>query len=282
MDRFQEQIIFNALNEDLLACGDITSNCLIPEDHKSTFKLIVNEDAILAGLDIFVRTFKLLEKNKNSIVVRSDFKDGDKIKKTSVIATISGFTKNILKGERTALNFICHLSGIATLTYKLVNLIKNTGVVLLDTRKTTPGLRCLEKKAVLLGGGKNHRFNLSQMILIKDNHIDVTCDLEKAVKKSRKCYGKKYKIEVEVRNLKELKTAISSSSKPDIIMFDNWKVKDLKKALKLVPKHIRTEASGQISLENIKEYAKTGINYISTGYMIKNAKWVDFSLNAVI
>lgn len=278
MDRFQEQIILNALNEDLLASGDITSNCLIPEDHKSTFKLIVNEDAILAGLDIFVKTFKLLEKKENSIIVKSNFKDGDKIKKTSVVATISGFTKNILKGERTALNFICHLSGIATLTYKLVNLIKNTGVVLLDTRKTTPGLRYLEKKAVLLGKGKNHRFNLSQMVLIKDNHIDVTCDLEKAVKKSRKCYGKKYKIEIEVRNLKELKTTISSSSKPDIIMFDNWKVKDLKKALKLVPKHIHTEASGQISLENIKEYAKTKINYISTGYMIKNAKWVDFSL----
>lgn len=266
--------IKEALEEDLLPNGDLTSICLIPKKQRSLFELVVNENAVLAGMDVFIKTFNLLDKN---IIVKSSLKDGDKIKKNQVIAFVSGSTLNILKGERTALNFISHLSGIATLTNDLVKLVKNTGVDLLDTRKTTPGLRGLEKNAVLAGGGKNHRFNLSEMILIKDNHIKASGGLKKAVQKVKEKYKNKIKIEVEVENVEELKEVINVQ--PDVIMFDNWRVEDLKKALQLVPGDILTEASGQISKENIRDYAEAGVKCISTSYMIKNAKWIDFSLN---
>ena len=269
-----EEIIKNALNEDLLPNDDLTSNCLIPKDQRSVLELLVNEDAVLAGIDVFAKTFNLLDKE---ISFRLNFNNGDKIEKEQIIASVSGSTLNILKGERTALNFVAHLSGIATATNQLVKLIKNTGVDLLDTRKTTPGLRELEKKAVLAGGGKNHRFNLSEIILIKDNHIKATGSVKNAVQKVKEEYGNKIKIEVEVENIEELKAVISS--KPHVIMFDNWKQPDLKNALKLVPDDILTEASGQISIQNIRSYAESGVKRISTSCMIKNARWIDFSLN---
>lgn len=271
-----DKIILDALNEDLKPRGDITTESLINPGQDSKFKLIVKEDAILAGLEVFKKTFLLLEKN---ITFELNFHDGDKITKSQCIAIVSGNTQSILKGERTALNFICHLSGIATLTNQLVSLVKGTGVILLDTRKNTPNLRYLEKEAVVLGGGTNNRFNLSEMILIKDNHIDLACGITNAVSKVRNSQGDKIKIEVEVRNLKELEEAIFC--KVDIIMFDNWDLVDLKDVVKLVPKDILTYASGGISQENIAHYAKCGVNYISTSYMIKNSKWVDFSLKAV-
>ena len=193
--------------------------------------------------------------------------------------SISGKVRSILKAERTALNFISHLSGISTLTQKMVRLIKNTSVTLLDTRKTTPNLRYLEKKAVLSGGAKNHRFSLSEMILIKDNHIAACGGVKNAILRARKKYNgklKKIKLEVEVSNINELKEAVLCS--PDVIMLDNWKIRDLKNAVRLIPKKILTEASGLITLENIREYALSGVNYISTSYMIKNARWMDYSL----
>lgn len=275
MDTFQQEVILSSLKEDLFPKGDITSESIIPSTKKSTFELVVNEDAILAGLDVFKKVFLLLDKN---ILIDSNFKNGDRVCKKQVVANISGNTVAVLKGERTALNFISHLSGIATLTHQLVQLIKHTNVVLLDTRKTTPNLRFFEKQAVLAGGGKNHRLNLSDMVLIKDNHVDLVGDIKKAVSNVRKTTSGRVKLELEVRNIKELKEAIASSV--DIIMFDNWKVSDLKKAVKLVPTHILTEASGQISLKNIRAYAECGVNYISTSYMTKNARWVDFSLKA--
>lgn len=275
----EKKIVFTALQEDLFPKGDITSNCLISKKLKSTFQLIANEDCILAGLQFFQDTFKLINKD---IVVKSTFKDGDNIKNKQVVAVVKGCTRDILKGERTALNFVSHLSGIATTTKELVKLIEHKKVVLLDTRKTTPILRLLEKQAIVSGGGKNHRFSLSDMVLIKDNHISPAGGIKKAINKARKfCKDKKnkIKIEIEVNSLKELKDAISS--KPNIIMFDNWSVKNLRKAVKLVPQNILTEASGKITKENIKQYAKTGVNYISTSYMIKNSKWVDFSMDLV-
>ena len=276
MEDLEKNIILNALNEDLLDGSDVTSECLIPREHKSSFELLVNEDAILAGLSAFKNTFLTFD---STLRVDSGFQDGDEIKAAQVIAAVSGNTINILKCERTALNLTSHLSGIATLTRKLVDLIKHTKATLLDTRKNTAGLRYLEKKAVLSGGGKNHRFNLTEMVLIKDNHISFTKNIKEAVSKTRKSYGEKYKIEIEVSNLQELKEAINTDV--DLIMFDNWDVNSLKDGIKLVPNKIKTEASGQITPHNIKAYAESGVDFISTSYMIKNAQWIDFSLNAL-
>lgn len=273
MEKTIEKIILKAIEEDLIPKGDITSECLILPNHNSSFKLVVNQNAILAGIEIFKKTFLLLDVNLN---VKTNFPDGAHIKKNEVVAEVSGITRSILKAERTALNFVSFLSGIATMTSELKNLIKHTNTELLDTRKTTPNLRLLIKKAVLAGGGKNHRFNLSEMVLIKDNHIDVFESVKKAVSKIKRSYNGKMKVEVEVRNLAELNEAISS--KVDIIMFDNWNVNELRDAIKLVPKEVLTEVSGQITPQNIKSYAECGVNYISTSYMVKNAKWIDFSL----
>ena len=274
-DKKTEKIILDALNEDLLPNGDITSDALISENKKSKFNLITNENAIVSGIEVFKKCFLLINKN---ILIKNNFNDGDEIKKGQIVVSLFGNTKAILKSERTALNFICHLSGISTITKTIVDLIKTTNTELLDTRKTMPNLRLFEKNAVLAGGGKNHRFNLSSMVLIKDNHIDNYGSVSKAINKIKAKYKKKYKIEVEVRNITELKEAISL--KPNIIMFDNWRVNELKEALKLVPSNIKTEVSGQISIDNVKDYAECGINFISTSYMIKNARWIDFSLEA--
>ena len=276
MDGSCKKNIIDALNEDLQPNGDITSDCLIEQKHISTFQLIVNEDAIVAGLDVFNEVFFLLDKD---IKIKLHVNDGDEIKKDTVVSDIAGNTLAILKAERTALNFLCHLSGISTNTRRFVDLIKGTGVILLDTRKTTPNLRIFEKKAILLGGAKNHRFNLGEMILIKDNHIAALGGVSKAFLKAKEFYGKKFRIEVEIQSLDQLKEIIPYA--PDIIMFDNWTASDLKNALKLLPGDILTEASGQITVDNILDYACTGVKYISTSYMIKNFKWIDFSLNAV-
>lgn len=267
-------IIRNALLEDIGEEGDITTDLVIKESKISKFELYVNEDAVFAGGGIFRKTFESLDKN---LEIKLHHSDGDEILRNTTIATIVGDVKNILKGERTALNFLGHLSGIATLTREMVNLIQDTDVVLLDTRKTTPGLRLLEKEAVCLGGGKNHRLDLSSEILIKDNHIKQVGSVSTAIKNVRE--KKQERIIVEVQNLNELKEAIESGV--DIILFDNWKPACLRDAIKSVPENITTEASGNITLANLKEFALTGVDRISTSYMIKYSKWVDFSLELV-
>lgn len=270
-----KNILTQTLNEDVLPDGDITSSCLIPNDHNSVFKLVLNDCAVLAGLEVFKDVFYLVDKNIN---IDFRFNDGGKANENTDIAFVSGKTQSILKGERTALNFISHLSGIATLTRKMVDLISSTGVQLLDTRKTTPTLRLLEKYALKTGGAVNHRFNLSEMILIKDNHIASCGGVKEAMLKAKEVFGGRLKIEVEVENIEQLNEIISLN--PDVVMFDNWNVSELKRAVKLVPDDILTEASGQITPENIVEYANTGVRCISSSYMVKNAKWVDFSLGA--
>lgn len=271
-----EKLILSALEEDKGNTGDITSNNLIGKEHKSKLQLTVNECAVLAGFKIFKKTFMLVDKD---VLIEANLKDGDSVKKGDIVCNISGNTLAILFAERTSLNYLSHLSGIATATRELVELIKHTKTIILDTRKTTPNLRYFEKEAVVAGGATNHRFDLSEMILIKDNHIAVAGGVKNAILSERKSCKDKYKIEVEVKNFNELKEAVEC--KPDIIMFDNWSVKDLKSGLKLVPEGILTEVSGQISKENIKDYAECGVNYISTSHMVKNSKWVDFSLNAL-
>lgn len=265
------ELIKNALLEDLGEKGDITTDSIIEEGKITTFELIVNEDAILSGIDIFKKVFQYLDDGLN---IELKAKNGDEIKTGLKIASIKGNARSILKGERVALNFIGHLSGIATLTRKLVNEIKDTKTVLLDTRKTTPGLRILEKHAVHAGDGKNHRMNLNEEVMIKDNHIKCVGSVKEALRLVKE--KRKEKIIVEVETEDELKEVIPLS--PDVILFDNWACEDLKNALKLVPKSIVTEASGKITLANIRQYALTGVNCISTSYMIKNARWIDFSL----
>lgn len=271
MSNYKDIIQF-ALNEDLRNKGDITTDCLVEDSSVSLFHLIAKEDAVIAGLDVFTMTLKLLD---NFINIKTKFKNGSFINAGTVVATVSGNTKHILTGERTALNFVCHLSGIATLTNQVIKKLENTKVILLDTRKTTPGLRYLEKQAVLAGGGKNHRYGLYDMVLIKNNHVSCI-GVDKAVEKVREVYGNEYKIEVEVRTFDELNKALKVN--PDVIMFDNWDVNKLKEAVKLVPDKIFTEASGLIAMDNIYKYANSGVDSISTSYMIKSARWVDFSL----
>ena len=271
-----EKIIQNSLEEDLGSIGDITSIACIPSNHTSLFELIVNDNAVLSGISIFEQTFKYLDK---TIKVSFNFKDSDEIKPKDTVCTVSGNTQNILKGERVALNFISHLSGIATTTKELTKLINHTKTTLLDTRKTTPGLRVLEKAAVIAGGGKNHRFDLSEMVLIKDNHIKTAGGIKNAFQAVKNTYKNKFKIEIEVKDFKELNEAIECN--PDIIMFDNWNLEDIRKYLKTIPKNQKTEVSGLITKENIKLFAEIGVDYISTSYMIKNSRWTDFSLNAV-
>lgn len=271
------RIIQEALNEDIMPSGDITTDSLIDKNKTSKFNLIVNEHAVLSGLELFKNTFQILDKD---IQIKFKHSDGDEVSSGACVAELFGNTRAILKGERTALNFLSHLSGIATETRKLRDLIKDTKVTLLDTRKTTPNLRHYEKQAVLAGGAKNHRFNLSEMILIKDNHILNAGGVKEAILKARSVHGDKFKIEIEVSNLSELMEAIPL--KPDIIMFDNWKVEDLKNALKQLPGTILSEISGQINPKNIRDYASCGVDYISTSYMIKYSKWIDFSLSAVL
>ncbi len=266
-------LIKEAINEDLGKSGDITSNCLLKKRNIQTFILISNENAVISGLEVFKQVFLTLNKN---IKLISRFKDGDYIKKGEKIVTLKGDAICILTGERTAINFLSHLSGVATETRKLVSLLGTSKTNLLDTRKTTPLYRELEKKAVTDGGGMNHRLNLSELIMIKDNHINSVGSIQSAIRLARAQYKRRKLIEVEVENEDQLNEAIKES--PDIIMFDNWDIKDLKEAIKKVPNKIKTEISGQINPKTIKAYAKLGADYISTSYMFKNSKWIDFSL----
>ncbi len=265
-----KNIIKNALDEDIKR-GDITGEYLLNNNDISKAKIIAKEDAILCGIDIMKECFHMVDKN---IKFKKLKNDGDKVKKNEVICELYGKTKNILKTERTALNFLQHLSGISTLTNKMVKIASKYGVKILDTRKTLPGLRILQKYAVRVGGGENHRFNLSDEILIKENHIFANDGIENSIKKLKKRYKKKFEIEVE--NLEELKTALQL--KAPIILLDNFKISDIKKAVKITQKKALLEVSGGVTLKKIKKIAKTGINYISVGQITHSVISSDFSL----
>ena len=258
-----------ALNEDLYPSGDITTNLL---NNSSILKvsLISNEKGIIGGLEFAKQTFKLLDRNIKFHIKK---KEGSKINKGSIIAVIEGKIKSILIGERVALNFLSHISGIATKTNKFVEKVgKKTKICC--TRKTIPNLRVIQKYAVKLGGGTNHRFNLSDEFLIKDNHIassDLKFLVQKAIKKKK---GKK--ITVEVDNLKQLKSIVGI--KFNTVLFDNMKIKNLKLGVKLAKKYYETEASGNITLKNVKSVAATGVDRISVGSITHSAPAIDFKL----
>ncbi len=266
---FIRNTVKRALNEDLYPSGDITSN-LVKHNKVIKVKLLSNQDAIVGGLLFVKQTFDLID-NKIKFIIKK--KDGSIVKKGSLIATIEGKAKNILVAERVALNFLSHISGIATKTNKFVKLAGKKCKICC-TRKTIPNMRVIQKYAVKLGGGTNHRFNLSDEFLIKDNHIassDIKNLVSIAIKNKR---GRK--ITVEVDNLKQLKTILGL--KFNTVLFDNMSIKNLKAGVKIAKKYYETEASGNINLKTIKSVAETGVNRISIGSITHSATAIDFKL----
>lgn len=266
-----DKIIREALEEDI-SYGDITTNSIVDSKSRSDIDLLAKEEGIIAGLEVFKRVFQIL----GEVDVKFFVIDGDRVNKGQLIGKITGSTRNILTGERTALNILQRLSGIATLTGEFVEKLNGTNTKLLDTRKTTPNMRMLEKYAVLVGGGSNHRFNLSDGILIKDNHIDAAGGIKNAVEKVRKTAPFVRKVEVETETLEEVQEALDA--KADIIMLDNMSIETVKKAISLINKRATTEISGNITLGNIEAVAHTGVDYISTGAVTHSYKVLDLSM----
>ena len=262
-------VVKKALDEDLKPRGDITTNLISFKDKRTTAKIVAKQNGVIAGLDFCKTAFKLV--GKETIFI-SKVKDGSKVKKNKVIAEIKAKTKTILIAERTALNFLNHASGIATLTNQFTQKV-NKKTKICCTRKTTPNLRLLEKYAVKKGGGHNHRYNLSDEILIKDNHISVEDNLKNLVNKAIKT---KKIVTVEIENLKQLHEVLGLKFKR--ILFDNMTTRQLKKCLKLCKNKYETEYSGNANLKNIKKISNTGINRISVGAITHSAKTFDFSL----
>ncbi len=261
------KICKEALKEDLYPSGDITSK-LLNNTNKIKAKIVSNSSGIIGGLELAKQTFRIVDKK---ILFKIKKKEGSKVKKKQVIAEITGNVKNILTGERVALNFLSHVSGIATQTNKYVDKVRKN-IKICCTRKTIPGLRAIQKYAVNLGGGYNHRFNLSDEFLIKDNHI-ANKNVRELIIKAKK---NKKKITVEVDNLNQLKKILDL--KFNTVLFDNMNVKNLKKGVQLVKKKYETEASGNVNLKNIRKIASTGINRISIGRLTHSVSAIDLKL----
>lgn len=267
-----DELILMALREDI-SSEDITTNSVMREKKNGRVQLICKQDGIVAGLYIFKRTFELLDEN---ISVKMYFKDGDSVKNKDIIAEIEGDIRVLLSGERTALNFLQRMSGIATYTNNVVKLLEGSSVKLLDTRKTTPNMRIFEKYAVKMGGGYNHRYNLSDGILLKDNHINAAGGVAEAIKMAKEYTSFVRKIEVEVENLEMMKEALDAGA--DIIMLDNMTPEMMKKAVAMAAGKAETECSGNITKENIKTVIETGVDYISSGALTHSAPILDVSL----
>ncbi len=267
-----DNIINTALLEDINYI-DVTTDNLIDDAHQSEAYLVAKDDGILCGIDIAVRVFEIAGGNVESEIL---LKDGSEVVKGDIIARFKGSTKTLLKGERTALNILQHMSGIATATNKCVNIVSGTNALITDTRKTLPGLRALQKYAVTVGGGRNHRFNLSDGAMLKDNHIDAYGSITAAVNALRQKAGHMLKIEVEVRNFDELSEALACGC--DVIMLDNMNATDMEMAVKITNGRAKLEASGNINLNNIKEVAQTGVDIISLGALTHSVKCFDISM----
>ena len=270
-----KKIIKLAIKEDLGNLGDITSNTVLTKRDKATFHFVSREKGILCGINIAKIVYELLDKK---IKFTSFKNEGDAIKTNDVLAKVEGPAISLLTGERTALNFLTHLSGIATSTSMMVKLISETNTKILCTRKTTPGLRNIEKYAVKVGGGINHRIGLYDAILIKDNHIAISGSISNALNKVKKLKNK-IKIEIEVDNLKQFKEAIKFN--PDVIMLDNFKINDLKKAVKIAKNKVILEASGKIDHSNVAKIAKSGVDFISSGWITHSSKSLDIGLDLI-
>lgn len=270
-----DKIIKEALMEDINYM-DITTDNLIDSNQHSTAHLIAKDKGILCGIDIALRVFEILD---DSFRLEVLLKDGDAVKKGDIIAKITGPTRSILKGERTALNLLQHLSGISTATYNAVQTVKGTKAAITDTRKTLPGLRALQKYAVATGGGQNHRFNLSDCAMIKDNHIEACGSITNAVNTLRSKIGHTVKIEVEAATLSEVEEALKCGA--DIIMLDNMDCETMKQAVELVDGKVPLEASGGITRETLRAIAETGVDIISMGALTHSVKALDISLKII-
>jgi len=271
-----DRIIQMSLEEDA-PFGDITTNSIVPADRRVSGRFIAKDDGVLCGIDIAQRTFELVG---GDFEIVKYFKDGDTIKKGDVIAEISGNARTILTGERTALNLMQRASGIATATAKAVKAVAGTKAHIADTRKTMPGLRLLDKYAVRVGGGVNHRFNLSDGVLIKDNHIAAAGSIKNAVEAARRHCPHTLKIEVEVENFVQLYEALEA--KADIIMLDNMSNEDMAKAVQIIGGRAIVEASGNMGEKDLSEVAKTGVDLISIGSLTHSVKTLDISLKFII
>lgn len=266
-----DKMIKEALIEDV-PNEDITTNSVVSKDSKSKVDLICKEDGVISGLDVFKRVFEIL----GEIEVILYKKDGDKVKQFEKLAVLTGNTRKLLVGERVALNYLQRMSGIATLTSKYVEKLNGTNIKLLDSRKTIPNLRILDKYSVKVGGGHNHRFNLSDGILLKDNHIDAAGGVKSAIDLARKNASFVRKIEVEVESLDMVREAVES--KADIIMLDNMDLDTAKEALKIINKQALVEFSGNVNLETIESISKLGVDYVSVGALTHSVKALDISM----
>jgi len=272
------QFIIRGLAEDI-GDGDHTSLSCIPSLAKGKAKLLVKENGVIAGVALAISIFKEVDR---TLKITTLINDGALIKKGDIVLIVEGKAQSILLAERLVLNCMQRMSGIATATHKLVTICKNTKTKVIDTRKTTPTIRGLEKWAVLIGGGSNHRIGLYDMILIKDNHIDYSGGIKQAIESANKylkLQNKKLQIEIEARNLKEVKEIIAVGN-VNRIMLDNFSISDIKKAVKLINGKFQTEASGGITHKTIKKYADCGVNYISLGALTHSIKSIDLSLKA--
>lgn len=266
-----EDLIQRALVEDSYY-GDITTESLIEEDSTCSVYLIAKENGIIAGREVFNAVFKKL----GQVNIQWTKKDGDYLKNGEIIAELEGNTRNILTGERIALNLLQRMSGIATITHAMVKLTEGTDAKIVCTRKTTPTLRILEKYAVKAGGGVNHRFSLSDSFMIKDNHIQACGSIKEAVKKAKESYPYLRAIEIEVETLEEVREALDTEA--DVILLDNMTTEEMRNAVMLIDNRKITEASGNMTLDRIQEVAKTGVNFISCGALTHSVKSLDVSM----
>lgn len=267
-----DNLILQALREDITS-EDITTNSVMPEYQPGEVDLICKQDGVLAGLDVFKRVFELLD-DRVSFDMRAQ--DGELVKNGQFLGTITGDIRVLLEGERTALNYLQRMSGIATYTHSIAVLFKGSKTKLLDTRKTTPNMRVFEKYAVKVGGGYNHRFNLSDGILLKDNHIGAAGSVTKAVKMAQEYAPFVRKIEVEVENLDMVKEAVEAGA--DIIMLDNMDKETMKEAIRIIDGRAKTECSGNVTKENVANLIDIGVDYISSGALTHSAPILDLSL----
>lgn len=267
-----DELIKSALKEDI-GSGDVTTNSVMPQYKKGTVKLLCKQDGVICGLSVFERAFTLLD---SGVTVEYFVADGDEVKKGQLLATVTGDIRVLLSGERVALNYLQRMSGIATYTRAMAKLLEGSKIKLLDTRKTTPNMRIFEKYAVRIGGGRNHRYNLADGVLLKDNHIGAAGSVKKAVEMAKAYAPFVRKIEVEVENLDMCREALEAGA--DIIMLDNMSVADMKKAVEMIGGRAETECSGNVTKENIEAIKSCGVDYVSSGALTHSAPILDLSL----
>ncbi len=267
-----DDYIINTLKEDITS-EDVSTNAVMPEDKQGRADLICKQDGVICGLDVFERTFKLLDDTSH---FETKYKDGDRVKKGDLIGVIYGDVKAILSGERTGLNYLQRMSGIATITAEYMAELKGYKTVLLDTRKTTPNMRPFEKYAVKVGGATNHRYNLSDGVLLKDNHIGAAGSVTKAIEMAKAYAPFVRKIEIETETLDQVREAVAAGA--DIIMLDNMDNDTMKKALEIIDGRAETECSGNVTKERLKEIAEIGVDFVSCGALTHSAPIMDISL----